>query len=69
MRVTTDNWKEVWRDMKESGVLDATHAADGTLRTVTTKNGNQYEFSPQVIKQLMATGAMEVKLGRKVDRK
>ena len=69
MKVTTDNWKEVWRDMKESGVLNANHAEDGTLQTVTTKKGNLYEFSPEVIKQLIESGAMEVKLGRKVDRK
>lgn len=69
MRVTADNWKEVWRDMKESGVLNASHAKDGTLQTVTTKNGNRYEFSPRVIKQLIASGAMQVKLGRKVERK
>ena len=69
MKVTAENWKEVWRDTKGSGVLNATHADDGTLQTVTTKKGNLYEFSPDVIKQLIESGAMEVTLGRKVDRK
>ena len=69
MKVTADNWKEVWSDMRESGVLNTTHAEDGSLQTVTTKKGNLYEFSPEVIKQLIESGAMEVKLGRRVDRK
>ncbi len=69
MKVTTENWKDVWRDMKESGVVNATHDENGALQTVTTKKGSQYEFSPEVIKQLIESGAMEVKLGRKVDGK
>jgi hypothetical protein len=68
MKVTTGNWKEVWRDMKESGILDTTYNENGGLQSATTNKGKRYEFSPDVIKQLIESWAMEVKLGRRVEK-
>ncbi len=65
MKVTTDNWKEMWRDMKEAGLLETIHDDNGRLQTVITKKGTRYEFSPEVIKVLIESGEIHVRLGRK----
>ena len=65
MKITLENWKEVERDLRESGIQDATYDERGFIQTVMTKRGIRYEFSPNVIKQLVKSGAMEVKLGRR----
>jgi hypothetical protein len=69
MKVTTENWKNVIRDMNESGVLNLLHYKNGGLKTVITKNGIRYEFSQKVIRQLIESSAMAVKIGRKVERR
>lgn len=66
MKITLENWKEVEHDLKESGIQNVTYDENGYIQTVTTKRGMAYEFSPDIIKELVASGAMEVKLGRRI---
>jgi hypothetical protein len=66
MKVTLENWKEVERDLKASGIQDAIHDSDGYLRTIISKSGIRYELSPDVIKQLVDSGVVNVKLGRRI---
>ncbi len=66
MKITLENWKEVEQDLKASGIQNATYDRNDFIQTVTTKRGIVYEFSPDIIKQLIASGAMEVKLGRRI---
>lgn len=69
MKVTAENWKEACKDMKKTGVLDATYGENGGLQTVTTNKGNRYEFSQEVIKRLIESGAMELRLGKKIAKR
>lgn len=69
IKVTNENWKDVEHDIMESGIANATSYENGGLHTITTKKGIRYEFSPEVIKQLIESRAMEVRVGRKVGTK
>ena len=68
MRVTTENWKQVERDLKESGVKAVDYDEQGFVQTVTSGRGVSYELSPDIVKQLVESGVVAVELGRMEDR-
>ena len=65
MRVTVENWKDAERHIKQSGIRDVVYNDYGALQTLTTQDGIMYEFSTDVLTGLVASGLIEVKLGRK----
>ncbi len=69
MRVTAENWKEIEEHLRRVGIADAFYDADDWIETVTTKDGQQYEFTHEIIKELIAKGLMIVKRGVRVDPK
>ena len=66
MRITLESWKDAERDLREFGIRDAVYDENGFVQTITSNSGMNYELSPDIIKQLVASGTMEVKLGRRV---
>jgi hypothetical protein len=65
MRVTVENWKDAERHIKQSGIRDTVYDDNGFLQTLITQDGIIYEFSTDVLTGLVASGLIEVKLGRK----
>ena len=66
MRITVENWKDVEREIKQSGIQDATYDEKGFLMAILTKRGVSYEVSPDVLLQLVESGLLEVNIGRRV---
>ncbi len=66
MKITLENWKEIEQDLRASGIQNAVHDENGYIKTITSKRGIIYEFSPDIIRQLIASGEMEVKLGQRI---
>ena len=65
MEVTVDNWKSVERDLKEFGVQDVVYDEEGIPKTIVSTSGTSYELSHDTIKNLIKSGLVEVKLGRR----
>ena len=66
MKITVENWKDAERDLKESGIQEVVYDEKGFVQTIISKSGMRYELSPDIMKQLVKSGAVEVKLGRRV---
>jgi hypothetical protein len=69
MKITRENWKDAERDLRESGIQDAIYDESGFVQTITTTRGLKYEFSPDIIRQLMESGEMQIRLGRSVENR
>lgn len=68
MNVTAGNWKKVERHLKKAGIQNAIYDYSGFLQTIICKSGVKYEFSPETLKELLSSGAVEVRLGKQAIR-
>jgi len=69
LKVTVENWKDVEKKIRETGIEESIHDSAGVVRTVVLKNGERYEFTMEVWKQLQTAGLITVKLGRRIEPK
>ncbi len=68
MRITLENWKDIKREIKQSGIQDATYDDTGYLQSVITKLSVTYEVSDDILMKLFESGLLEVKIGRRVGK-
>lgn len=66
MKVSIDIWKDVERDLKESGIVDADYDPDGFVRTITSKSGITYELNPEILTALVESGRVEAAIGKRL---
>lgn len=66
MNITVENWDDLEREIKESGIQEAIYDEKGYLKTIVSKSGKRYDLPIDVIAQLVDSGAVKFKLGRKV---
>ncbi len=69
MKVSVENWKDVERKIREAGIEEAIYDSDGVARTIVLKNGERYEFTMELFKQLESKGLITVKIGKRVETK
>ena len=67
MKITSDNWKDAERAIREIGVQDTIYDPEGVIQTIILKTGKRYELTMDVIQQLMKSGLIDFKVGRRVD--
>ncbi|MGA9118530.1 MAG: hypothetical protein WB699_04125 [Bacteroidota bacterium] len=65
MNITVENWKDIEREIKESGVQETIYDERGYLKTIISKNGTRYDLPVEVIAQLVDSGAVKFTLGRR----
>ena len=65
MNITVENWKNIEREIKESGVQETIYDERGYLKTIISKNGTRYDLPVEVIAQLVDSGAVKFALGRR----
>ncbi len=69
MKVSVENWKDVERKIREVGIEEAKYDSNDVLQTTVLKNGEQYEFTMELFKELQSKGLITVKLGRRIEIK
>jgi hypothetical protein len=69
MKVSVENWKDVERKIREAGIKEAIYDSSEVLQTVVLKNGERYEFTMELFKQLQSQGLITLKLGRRIESK
>ncbi len=69
MKVSVENWKDVERKIREVGIEEAIYDSNNVLQTTVLKNGERYEFTMELFKELQSKGLITVKLGRRVETK
>ncbi len=67
MKVTAENWKDVEQKIREVGIQESVYDSDGVLETTVLKNGERYEFTMELFRQLQSKGLITVKIGRRVE--
>lgn len=65
MNITVENWKDIEREIKESGVQETIYDERGYLKTIISKNGTRYDLPVEVIAELVDSGAVKFTLGRR----
>jgi hypothetical protein len=69
MKVSVENWKDVERKIREAGIEEAIYDSNGVTQTIVLKNGERYDFTMELFKQLQSKGLIAVKLGRRIEIK
>jgi hypothetical protein len=69
MKVSVENWKDVERKIREAGIEEAIYDSNGVTQTIVLKNGERYDFTMELFKQLQSEGLIAVKLGRRIEIK
>ena len=67
MKVSVANWKDVDRKIREVGIKEAIYDSSDVLQTIVLENGERYEFTMEVFKQLQSQGLITVTLGRRIE--
>ena len=67
MKVSVENWKDVERKIREAGIEEAIYDTNGVAQTIVLKNGERYEFTMELFKQLESKGLITVKLGKRAE--
>jgi len=67
MNVSVENWKDAERNIREVGVKEAIYDSGDVLQIIVLKNGDRYEFTMEICKQLQSQGLITAKLGRRVE--
>ena len=67
MKVSVANWKDVDRKIREVGIKEAIYDSSDVLQTIVLQNGERYEFTMEVVKQLQSQGLITVTLGRRIE--
>ena len=65
MTITPENWKEIEREIKESGIEETIYDEKGYLKTIVAKNGKRYDLPIDTICQLVDSGAVKFQPGRR----
>ncbi len=66
MKITPDNWGEVERDIRTTGLRYVLYDEQGVARTIITKKGVLYQATAETWKKLIRLGRIMVAPGRRV---
>jgi hypothetical protein len=65
MNITPDNWNDIEQEIRASGIQEAIYDKKGYLKTIVCKDGKRYEMPVEIVAQLVDSGAVKFRLGRK----
>ena len=65
MTITPENWKDMEREIKASGIEETIYDEKGYLKTIVAKNGKRYDLPIDTICRLVDSGAVKFQPGRR----